>query len=162
VEKIWSGLHLVSDDFSFATRVHRCYYYLMIPERRLRIYQIACLFCALSALQMIVRLPVRAGTQKSPAGEGLIVFLAIYSAWSGFYIQKIFKRVGKQGRRLTPLHAWQWGNITKLASALSVCLWAFVLHLFGGLIWLVYPIFGLGVVLLLIWKPGMSPPQLAQ
>jgi hypothetical protein len=36
-------------------------------------------------------------------------------------------------------------------------LWEFLLQVFGGPAWLVDTLFGMGLVLLLIWKPGSCP-----
>jgi hypothetical protein len=112
---------------------------------------------------LFFRLPCHPATRRFSAGQVLVAFLAIYSGWSGFFIQKLFSRFGNRtqrpGWRMSPLLAWRMGHVIRLASALSVCLWAFVLFLLGGAAWLVYFIFVRGVILLLAWKPGASPVQ---
>jgi hypothetical protein len=47
--------------------------------------------------------------------------------------------------------------VIRIASAASVGLWALVLKNSGGPALLVNSLFGIGLVLLLIWRPGTIP-----
>jgi hypothetical protein len=129
----------------------------MKPERQLRIFQGVCLFLALVVLLCLPLQSVQTGTRQFSVGNVLLAIFAVYMAWMGFFVQRLFNRLGKHGRRVTPTKAWMWGHVTRLAIALSVCMYAVLLHIDGAASWLVYCIFGLGVILLLIWRPGIAP-----
>jgi hypothetical protein len=135
----------------------------MTPERRLRAFQIGYLAFTLPVLWLILQRRAHATAKMALWGECFILFFVIYSVWSGFHLQKkIVDRIGKPGYRRSPLKTWQAGHLIRLASAVSVCLWAVVLQLFGGPMWLVYFVFGAGVILLLICRPGVRPVQPAE
>ena len=127
---------------------------IMIFKRKLRIYQIVCLLFALQLPWLVLRRPVHPASNVL-TWSIICCTLAIYSAWLGFWAEKLFRRVGRRpDKGLIPLKTWKQGHLVRLASALSVCLWGFVLGILGGAPWLVYPIFALGTILLVIWRPG--------
>jgi hypothetical protein len=105
------------------------------------------------------------GIQKTPhripVVHWLIVVLAIWSAVSGFTMQRRIvngpTRTQRRAKTSTPVSRWRAGNLVRLASATSVGLWAFVLCEFGSPAWLVNTFFAIGLLLLLTWRPGASP-----
>jgi hypothetical protein len=132
------------------------------PERQLRIFQIICiLFTAVCAwlthwLTQIDPLDRHAST----ISQGFVVLAALWSAVSGFTMQRKIARLKPrpgQSARSTPSTRWLLGHILRLATAVSVGLWAFFLHFIGGYPWLTDSIFGLSLILLLIWQPGTTP-----
>jgi len=134
----------------------------MKPERQLRLFQIIC------TLFLVVCFFVSGLERRETQGamtltQWLIVLAAIYSAVSGFTLQRRILRVRNQSmrstRRSTPFSRWKLGNILRLACPISAGLWALVLQLQGGPNWLVNVLFGIGMVLLLIWRPGAAPGQ---
>lgn len=131
----------------------------MSSARKLRIFQLVCLVYMVPVLWVLHRLN-HAAPRPLSVVQVMMVFLAIYCAWSGFSFQR---RIGKRGRkpggRSTPFKAWLVGHMMRLANAVAVCLCALVLRMFGGPAWLAYCIFGLGVILLLIWRPGANPAR---
>ena len=94
----------------------------------------------------------------------LILLGAFETARVGFKIQQLFNRV-KDNPRLnakgsTPFSRWMAGNILRLATSFSVSMWGFSLHILGGPYILVDALFVASLLLLLIWKPCASPPQI--
>lgn len=129
------------------------------PENQLRLVQAACVVVVLTSIRVSLRI------QKTPHGistvQWLVIALAIGSAVSGFTLQRqIVKgpvRPQRRSKTLTPFTRWKAGNLVRLACATSVGLWALVLNEYGGPAWLVNSFFAIGLLLLLIWRPGASP-----
>ena len=134
----------------------------MSPERKLRFLQVVdTLFLAGCFL---VKRVGTVETHGTVATDGWVVVMAIWSAISGFTLQRRINRTSAEPRnrprKSTPLGRWRAGHIWRLSSATSVGLWALVLHYFGGSEWLVNALFGLAFLLLLVWRPGDAPaPQ---
>jgi hypothetical protein len=49
------------------------------------------------------------------------------------------------------------GHLIRLAFAIAVSLYGFLLHIVGGPGWLAISLIALGLILLLVWKPGDAP-----
>jgi len=130
------------------------------PERQLRFYQIACILLVVGCI-FVSRLAHYETQGSITFGQWLILLAAIWSAISGFTVQRRIVRIRNQSlqsaRRSTPLSRWRVGNVIRIASAASVGLWALVLKNSGGPALLVNSLFGIGLVLLLIWRPGTIP-----
>lgn len=133
----------------------------MAPERQLRILQILYIVFILACFWLVHYLPGNPSQKVSFLFEGLLVVCAVYSAAIGFWMQRWLARTGiRPGRPVSqsaPLQRWRAGHILRLATAVAVSLWGFVLHFSGGAFWLVDVLVGAGLVLLLIWRPGVSP-----
>jgi hypothetical protein len=132
----------------------------MTPERQLRVFQIVCIVfvAACTAITHSILLQ----SQHAPAWElCLLVVLALWSATSGFRVQRMLTRVGNRpipaGSRSTPVSRWKAGHAIRLATATSVGLWAMVLQVLGGSAFLVYLLIGIALALLLYWNPGPTP-----
>lgn len=126
-------------------------------ERQLRLLQIGCILVILASIKvslMIHRVPRGRGLV-----QGVVIVLALSSAVQGFTLQR--KIVNGQSQRRskssTPFGRWKAGNLVRLAFATAVGLWGLVLRENGGPLWLVDGLFALGVILLLIWSPGVGP-----
>ena len=131
----------------------------MSPERQLRILQIACIVVLLTAIT--VSLMVQGTTHGSALIQGIVSVLALSSAVQGFTAQRqIVKGPSPsqpRSRLSTPFSRWRAGNLVRLASATAVGLWALILSENGGPALLVNALFVVGMLLLLIWRPGASP-----
>jgi hypothetical protein len=129
------------------------------PETQLRFVQIACIMTVL--VSIVVSLDLRKTPHGITSVHWIVIVLAIWSAVSGFRLQrKIVNdpvRSQQRSRTSTPFTRWRAGNLMRLASATSVGLWALVLCVYGGPAWVVNIFFALGLLLLLIWRPGTSP-----
>jgi FtsH-binding integral membrane protein len=129
------------------------------PEIQLRLVQAACVVMVLASIG------VSLGVQRTPHGimsvHWLMIVLAIWSAVSGFTLQRRIvngpDRSQRRPKKSTPFTRWRAGNLARLSSAMSVGLWGLVLCEFGGPAWLVNTFFAIGLLLLLIWRPGASP-----
>jgi hypothetical protein len=92
--------------------------------------------------------------------QWLVVVAALWSAISGFTVQRRIDRVGSRSpRRSTPLGRWRTGHLVRLWTATAVGLWGLFLHYLGSPNWLVDVFFGFAMLLLLIWRPGATPDQ---
>ena len=132
------------------------------PEIQLRLYQITCILLVVACVYLS-GVDRREAHSTMTLVQWLIVLAAIYSAVSGFTLQRRIVRVRnpslRSNLRSTPLSRWKAGHLLRLACATSAGLWAYLLHLFDGPDRLVYVLFGIGLLLLLIWQPGTYPPQ---
>lgn len=133
----------------------------MGPERQLRLLQIVCVVFVASCF-IFTRTLFRQAEPDRSFEQGLFVLLALWSVYSGFRLQRMFSRVRTSAHlppdnRSTPIRRWQAGHLMRIASATSVGLWGMILHFVGSPPWLVGAMFGLGLVLLLIWSPGSNP-----
>jgi len=130
------------------------------PERQLRLVQ-----CSLIVFIVVCFFVKRIGRLEthdalSPV-QWLIIVAAIWSAISGFTVQRRINRIGSrsqtQPRRSTPVSRWRTGHLVRLWTATAMGLWGLLLHYTGGPEWLVNVFLGLAVLLLLIWRPGATP-----
>jgi hypothetical protein len=132
------------------------------PQRQLRLVQAACLL-ALGACIVLAywRAHENPGTSSSVGfGQGIIILLALWSAAWGFTMQrKLQRRTQASSSRSTPFTRWRAGHILRLWSATTVGIWALVLYDFQGPLWIADVLFGLALLLLLVWKPHIAPAQ---
>ncbi len=132
------------------------------PERRLRFLQsaqivfiVVCYF-----VTRIGRLETRDAI--SPVQWCMIV-AAIWSAISGFTLQRRINRA--EGRSQNPskkstiLGRWRVGHAVRLSSATAVGLSGMLLFYTGGPEWLANVFLGLAMLLLLVWRPGVTPAE---
>ena len=130
--------------------------------RTLRLIQIVCLLFVIGCVVAIGH--VDSGGQLSVVIQYGVVMFAAWTAYSGFTMQQKLVKArpqmqrGKTAKRQsTPFTRWRAGHSMRLASAVSVGLWGFCLHVIGGNPWVVDALFAASIVLLLLWQPGKSP-----
>jgi hypothetical protein len=133
----------------------------MAPERQLRIVQVGCALVLLECFRVARTIRV---TQTSTLVQWIVIALALSCVWNGFLTQRLIVRGPKsrhrRSTRSTPFIRWRAGNIVRLAFATSVGLYGLVLRVLGGPPWQANCLLALGMILLLVWKPGQSPkPQ---
>ena len=133
------------------------------PERQLRIIQVLCIVFVASCILLTHSL-VHGTKHISFTLQIVAILFALWTAYSGFWLQRLLARVGSNPERLpatnkksTPFTRWRAGHLMRLATATSVGLWGFVLYFLGGSSWLVDALLALGLLLLLLWSPGSSP-----
>lgn len=132
------------------------------PERQLRFIQIG-----LIAFMLLCFFVERMGSVETRDAmsllQWLVVVAALWSAISGFTVQRRINRVRSHtptsSRTSTPLGRWRAGHLVRLWSATAVGLWGLLLHYLGGPNRLVYFFLVLAMLLLLIWRPGPTPVQ---
>jgi hypothetical protein len=132
------------------------------PERQLRLVQ-SGLIVFIVVCFFVSRIgSVETRDAISPL-QWLVVVAALWSAVSGFTVQRRINRVRSRSqtppRRSTPLGRWRTGHLVRLWTATAVGLWGLFLHYLGSPNWLVDVFFGLAMLLLLIWRPGATPAQ---
>jgi hypothetical protein len=131
------------------------------PERHLRLGQFACLLVILTCFK--VAMGVEKSSREVTWVQWVVIAMALWAAVSGVTLQcRIVRHHDKPRRgptRSTPFTRWRAGHLVRLSCATSVALWGLVLRENGGPMWVVNTLFGLGTVLLLVWRPGVSPEQ---
>ena len=135
-------------------------------KRKLRVLQICCVIYALLLLVLLLRFPSHPSQGALTLAQWIAVLGAIFCAVDGFYMQRKFlrgkKRKTEDSCKSTPLQRWFLGNLMRFVFATAVCLWAYLLRNFRGPNRLVYTLYGVGIVLLLIWQPGNPPAEQQQ
>ena len=130
------------------------------PQVQLRLVQAVCVALVVGCI-LISRLEEHKNPNAITPTQWLVVFAAIWSAISGFRLQRKVVRVRNRpqsvARKSTPFSRWKAGNLLRLAAATAVGLWGLVLYQIGGPMWLVDTLFTGGMALLLTWMPGTSP-----
>lgn len=132
------------------------------PQRQLRLVQATCLLVLGACILLTYwRGHENLGTSSSVGvGQGIIILLALWSATSGFTMQrKLQRRTQARSSKSTPFTRWRTGHIFRLWSATAVAIWALLLYDFHGPLWIADVLFGLAMVLLLIWKPDIAPAR---
>jgi|SRR5580693_5197639 hypothetical protein len=129
------------------------------PDGQMRIVQLACIFVLLLSFRLALR--VEGSTHGSPIMQWIIAFLALVCSMQGFSMQRRIVSGSSRNRqrsgRSTALTRWRAGNVARLAFATAVGLYGLLLSEFGGAPWMVNSLFAIALILLLIWKPGISP-----
>jgi len=128
----------------------------MNPVIQIRIIQFVMILSALSLIPFSRMQPQPTHT-VSATFQLIIVLVAAASAESGFTVQRKMLRVRGQSNASTPLTRWRAGQIIRLATAYSVILYALVLRILGGSSKLAGALYVSGLLLLLIWRPGVIP-----
>lgn len=129
------------------------------PTRHLRLMQVGCVLLVLASI-WLSRFGKHEGQGGNTTGHWFVVGLALWCAVSGFTMQRKLRRAPRTQRlsnASTPLSRWKAGHLMRLGSATAVALWALVLSEFGGPSVFVNALFGIGLALLLVWRPGAIP-----
>ena len=132
----------------------------MTQGRKLRIIQIVCIVYLLCLFVVVRELPANSGLSAMTAFKWIILAAALFCAVDGFYMQKRLLRAPRNPKlasKSTPAKRWMAANVARLAFAASVGLWGIVLHSLGGPDSLANSLIGLGLILLVIWRPGAVP-----
>lgn len=130
--------------------------------RKLRVFQIVAIVYVLILFPLVRMLPATSGVTTMTPFKLVIVFLALYCAASGFTLQRRFLRVSANPKvvvKSTPMKRWMVGHVIRIAFAIAVSLYGLLLHFLGGPEWLATSLIALGLILLLIWRPGDAPPE---
>src|SRR5579884_41071 len=131
---------------------------------KLRLVQLGCGLLLLTIIVFAHLYPVHLsnGRQASVTIQLLIIFLALWSAVSGFTLQRRLLNRGASFRRSqksTPLTRWRAANLFRIWSGASVGLYGLLLRLLGGPMIESDVLFGVGLMLLLLWKPSAAPSE---
>jgi len=131
-------------------------------QRQLRLVQIGCLLVVVACAVLAHWQARESGASPNQIGTLPIVMivLALWSAVSGFTIQrKLQRRAQANSSKSTPFTRWRTGHIFRLWTATTSGIWALLLFEFHGPLWMADVLFGLAILLLLIWKPDAAPVQ---
>ena len=137
----------------------------MTQSQKLRIAQIVLIVFVLFLFRFIQVVPAASGQSGMTPYKWMILIAAFYCAVAGFFVKKRMLGVPRNPRiaaRSTPAKRWMVANVVLLGYAVSVSLWGLVFHFQGGPDSLADTLIGLGLVLLLFWRPGAIPEQESQ
>jgi len=128
-------------------------------QRQLRFVQVACILVVVACIVIVyIRVHDNAPSPTTLGiGQVVIILLAGWSAVSGFTMQRRLRRHKTSSQKSTPFTRWRAGHVMRLWSATAVGMWALVLYNFHGPLWIADLLFGLGILLLLIWRPDTAP-----
>ena len=133
----------------------------MNPRTQLRMVQFGCFILLILSIWLS-----RVGSHKAQGQTTTLHWVmfvaAIYSAISGFTLQRKLNRTARVRRvssASTPFTRWRAANVLRLATATATGIWGLCLYEMGGPSILINALFVIGVVLVLIWSPGVTPPQ---
>jgi hypothetical protein len=132
-------------------------------ERQLRLVQLACILFLVVCILLLYFgvLGNRRPSATISVMQGFVVLLALWSAVSGFTFQRrllsVRRRTPQPSTKSTPFTRWRAGHLFRLWSAMTVGLWGLVLYEIRGPLWIDGALFAVGLILLLIWRPGATP-----
>ena len=132
-------------------------------KNQLRMVQLACILWAVSAGLLLPHLRRPGSDNRLGLIHWISILAALYSAVSGFTTQRWLAnrpmRIQSAKRGSTPATRWTAGHLLRLVTAAAVAGWGDVLSSSGAPLWTAYAVYGLGIVLLLVWSPGTPPPE---
>ena len=128
--------------------------------RQLRLIQAACVVLVIGCVLVAYLTASREKVPPSVEIQSVIVVLGAWSAIGGFTFQrKLLKKPKPARSQSSAFTRWRAGNIARLWSAASVAVWGLLLRELGGSYLVANLLFGLGLLLLLIWSPNMIPTE---
>jgi hypothetical protein len=128
--------------------------------RQLRLIQAVCVVLAFGCILAVY---LTGSTEKRPASTEIHAAIVVLGAWSavgGFTFQrKLLKKPSQRAAKSSAFTRWRVGHIWRLWSAVSVVVCGVLLWEQGGSRVAANALFAVGVLLLLIWSPGVAPAE---
>ena len=92
-------------------------------------------------------------------GQWIVVLWAVYTGLGCVFGRQLLdwsaRRSITAAQRLTPTFRWSAANLLWIVCASQISWSGLALHMLGGPAWLVDALFVIGMILLLIWRPGV-------
>jgi multisubunit Na+/H+ antiporter MnhB subunit len=134
------------------------------PERQLRLFQGGCILFLVVCI-FLMYFGVLGSLEPDGRRMNFIQFLVIVGAiWSAVVGFTFHRRMTRSTTRLqrptaksTPFTRWRAGHVMRLGSATSVGMWGLVLYYYRAPMWVVDAVLAVGLILLVMWRPGDSP-----
>ena len=124
---------------------------------RLRLVQIACVLLLLECVRLS-RSVRHEWNGTATIVHWLLIVGGVGSGILGFTLQRrIVNKPEKLSSTSTPFTRWRAGHIARLWTATAVGLYGFCLSMLAGPPLAVNVLFGLALLLLLLWMPGAVP-----
>lgn len=136
-----------------------------IPAARvMRIVWFGFVLSGVMLIYVAVTIPVQAPRPMRPAVEVILAIVALVAVVLGFFMPQILRRSAKQARQgqtePVALNTWFRDNLVGLGWIYACNVFAFILHFFHARAGLVDLLFGVGMIALLMFRPGTPPaPQ---
>lgn len=137
----------------------------MRQARTLRVMQIVFVAYILLLFWILHLLPAAPGPHSMSPLAWTIVCIALLSGVFGFVLQSWILRVPirpapthpQSASKNSPLRRWFAGHVIRMSFSLAVSLYGVILHSTGAPDSAVFSLAGLGLILILFWKPGEIP-----
>lgn len=137
----------------------------MRQARTLRIMQIVFVAYILLLFWILHMLPTAPAPHSMSPFAWSIVCVALLSGVLGFVLQSWILRVpirpaptsSQSASRNSPIRRWFAGHVIRMSFSLAVSLYGVILHSTGAPNSAVFSLVGLGLILILLWKPGEIP-----
>ena len=131
------------------------------PTRVMRLIWFGFVLSGVMLIYVEVTIPVRATNTAEPAVELAIAIQALLDVLLGFFARRFLARFARPlpGGNVgsVAINRWFSGNLVSLALIYSCNLFAFALHMLRARPRLVEFLFGVGMISLLLWRPGTPP-----
>jgi hypothetical protein len=115
------------------------------------------------AVPMVIVLDKRFGRPSHSSIEGwdwAVVAMVIYSLWVMYWVRTRFRnsQVKRGQPPIPPEKKWELIQIITFAAALGIAFWSFFARVaFESPVWFSYLLYGLAIVLLLVFEPKQPP-----
>jgi hypothetical protein len=131
------------------------------PARVMRIIRSGFVFAGVMLIYVAMTIPAQAPRPIKPLAEMTITLMALADVALGFFSPRLLMllamREVRSGPEIAAMSGWLMGNVVGLAFIFSCNLFAMVLHFVGAQAEFVALLFGVGMISLLVWRPGEPP-----
>ena len=135
------------------------------PARLMRFIWLSFVSAGVMFIYIAFTIPAQGKNTAGPAVETVITVVALVVVLLGFFMPRILRWSAKRAREgqtgSAALKTWFTNNLVGLAWIYSCNLFAMVLHFLRARVGLVAFLFGVGMISLLLWRPG-TPPDCAE
>lgn len=135
---------------------------VIAPARVMRIVWFGFVLAGVMIIYVALTIPSQAANSVDPTIEVAIAAVALVDVVLGFLARGVLARLAKPAPggsgESAALNRWFSGSMVSLAFIFSCNLFAFVLHMLKARVRLVELLFGVGMISLLLWRPG-EPPE---
>jgi hypothetical protein len=131
------------------------------PARVMQIIRGGFVFGGVMLIYVAMTIPAQAPRPIEPMAERMIALMALADVVLGFLAPRLLMRLAQRevrsGPEIAAMSGWLMGNVVGLAFIFSCNLFAMVLHFVGAQGEFVALLFGVGMISLLVWRPGKPP-----
>jgi hypothetical protein len=132
------------------------------PAKRLMfVLKLSFIVSMLLFFYVTFMVPTHVDQPITPAFELAIIIVALTADVVGFFarglLSRMMKRAWAKRPEITPVSQWLTGNMVSLACFEACTLFGMVLHFTGAPVRLVEFLCSVGIISLVLWRPGTPP-----
>lgn len=133
-----------------------------IPAGRvMRIVWFGFVLAGVMMIGVAIAIPARTANHVEPPIEWVLTVMGLSDVVLGLFARKFLIRLARRAPQATvgsaALNQWFTGSTATLAYIFSCNLFALLLHFLGARAGFVELLFGVGMISLLLWRPGTPP-----